>query len=512
MRSWLNLAPEHQTILSSGSKSWDKAALVKKISQVSTALLNRKNPKAPVGLLADNSLEWIAIDLATQDIGVTLIPLPSFFTPSQWLHAVQSSGMQAIFCAQEDVVKKLGFSFENQYEGELKLFESMNVAPSMIDQPNLSEVQKITYTSGTTSEPKGVCLSTDQQWSVAQSLEQALRSLQIKKHLNVLPLSVLLENIAGVYTALGLGAENICVPLSEVGLHGSSNFDAEACIAAIEKYQAESIILLPQMLQAMVAHSTKQDPRLKSLKFVAVGGGKTPVTLIKTAKSLGIPVYEGYGLSECASVLALNTPNNERIGSVGKVLANRSVRISEDGEIEVKNVGLPHYLENAEGLTSEAKGTPAMTNDNWLPTGDLGHLDDEGFLYLDGRKKNVLITSFGRNISPEWPESLLLGSGLFKQAIVVGDGQAQLGALLVAAKDDLSDEAIQLAITAVNQDLPDYAQIGPWMLATEPFTPNNGLATANGRLKRDLIKHKFNNQIELLYRRASTNGESLEIF
>jgi hypothetical protein len=95
---------------------------------------------------------------------------------------------------------------------------------------------------------------------------------------------------------------------------------------------------------------------------------------------------------------------------------------------------------------------------------------------------------------------------------VVGDGQAQLGALLVAAKDDLSDEAIQLAITAVNQDLPDYAQIGPWMLATEPFTPNNGLATANGRLKRDLIKHKFNNQIELLYRRASTNGESLEIF
>jgi long-subunit acyl-CoA synthetase (AMP-forming) len=300
--------------------------------------------------------------------------------------------------------------------------------------------------------------------------------------------------------------------LNEVGLHGSSNFDAEACIAAIEKYQAESIILLPQMLQAMVAHSTKQDPRLKSLKFVAVGGGKTPVTLIKTAKSLGIPVYEGYGLSECASVLALNTPNNERIGSVGKVLANRSVRISEDGEIEVKNVGLPHYLENAEGLTSEAKGTPAMTNDSWLPTGDLGHLDDEGFLYLDGRKKNVLITSFGRNISPEWPESLLLGSGLFKQAIVVGDGQAQLGALLVAAKDDLSDEAIQLAITAVNQDLPDYAQIGPWMLATEPFTPNNGLATANGRLKRDLIKHKFNNQIELLYRRASTNGESLEIF
>jgi long-subunit acyl-CoA synthetase (AMP-forming) len=498
MRSWLNSASEHQTILSSATESWDKAALLKKISQVSEALLNRKNPKAPIGILADNSLEWIAIDLATQDIGVTLIPLPSFFTPSQWLHAIKSSGMQAIFCAHEDLVRNLGFMFQNEYVGELKLFESMSVLSGMVEQPQLADVQKITYTSGTTSEPKGVCLSTEQQWSVAQSIEQVLRSLQIKRHLNVLPLSVLLENIAGVYTALACGAENICLPLSEVGLHGSSNFDAVACIAAINKYQAESIILLPQMLQAIVAQSTKQDPRLKSLKFVAVGGGKTPVALIKTAKAMGIPVYEGYGLSECASVVALNTPNDERIGSVGKVLSNRIARVSKDGEIEVKNIGLPHYLENVEGLTNN----PTSADDTWLPTGDLGHLDDEGFLYLDGRKKNVLITSFGRNISPEWPESLLLGSGLFKQAIVVGDGQAQLSALLVTAKDDVSDEAIQLAITSVNQDLPDYAQIGPWMLADEPFTPNNGLATANGRLKRDLIKNKFNNQIELLYART----------
>jgi long-subunit acyl-CoA synthetase (AMP-forming) len=499
MRSWLNTTPEDQTIMSSGTEAWDKATLLKKISQISEALLKRKNPKAPVGILADNSLEWIAIDLATQEIKATLVPLPSFFTPTQCLHAIKSSGMQSIFCSHEDVVRNLGFMFQNQYAGELKLFESMSVLSSIVDQPNLVEVQKITYTSGTTSEPKGVCLSADQQWSVAQSIEQALRSLQIKRHLNVLPLSVLLENIAGVYTALSCGAENICVPLSEVGLHGSSHFDADTCIAAIEKYQAESIILLPQMLQAIVARSKKQDPRLKSLKFVAVGGGKTPVALIKTTKAMGIPVYEGYGLSECASVVALNTPEHERIGSVGKVLSNRTVRISKDGEIEVKNVDLPHYLENVEGLASNPKSTPTSTDGEWLATGDLGHLDGDGFLYLDGRKKNVLITSFGRNISPEWPESLLMGSGLFRQAMVIGDGQAQLGALLVTAKDGLSDDVIQAEVTSANQTLPDYAQIKYWILADEPFTTTNGLATANGRLKRELIKEKFNDQIELLY-------------
>lgn len=491
MRSWLNSISDQTAILSSRTESWDKAVLAKKVSEISKALLARKNPKAPVGIIADNSLEWIAIDLATQEIGVTLVPLPSFFTPRQWLHAIKSSGMQAIFCPNADIARNVGFIFQNDYVGELKLFESMSVLSGMVDQPNLVGVQKITYTSGTTSEPKGVCLSTAQQWSVAQSLEQVLRPLEIKKHLNILPLSVLLENIAGVYTALSCGAENICLPLSEVGLHGSSNFDADTCMIAIERYQAESIILLPQMLQAIVAQSTQQDPRLKSLKFVAVGGGKTPVTLINTAKSMGIPVYEGYGLSECASVLSLNTPQHERIGSVGKVLSNRNIRISNDGEIEVKNEDFPRYLEKTDHLEN--------TDCEWLATGDLGHLDDDGFLYLDGRKKNVLITSFGRNISPEWPESVLLGSGLFQQAMVIGDGQAQLGALLVKAKDDLSDEAVRAAITSVNQSLPDYAQIKHWLLADEAFTPSNGLATANGRLKRDLIKNKFNDQIELLY-------------
>jgi long-subunit acyl-CoA synthetase (AMP-forming) len=357
----------------------------------------------------------------------------------------------------------------------------------MVARPDLANVQKITFTSGTTSEPKGVCLSTEQQWQVASALEHSLGELDITKHLNLLPLSVLLENIAGVYTAMLCGAENICPTLEEIGLKGASGFNPHICLDAIQTYQAESIILLPQMLQAMTTVISHNDARIKSLKFVAVGGAKTPTELIRRAQSLGMPVYEGYGLSECSSVVALNTPSHEKLGSVGKPLINRKIRIASDGEIEVSGQGFPHYL-NEKPATSE-----------WLATGDIGHLDADGYLYIDGRKKNVLITSYGRNVSPEWPESLLLGTGLFAQAVVMGDGQDKLCALVVPTSTTISKESIDEALHHINQQLPDYAQVGHWFLATEPLTPNNGLATPNGRPKRMAIQEKYQNELQSIY-------------
>ena len=155
-------------------------------------------------------------------------------------------------------------------------------------------------------------------------------------------------------------------------------------VVAIEEHQAESVILLPQMLQAITLGCTKNDPRLKSLKLVAVGGAKTPEALIVQAREKGIPAYEGYGLSECSSVVALNTPSANKLNSVGKALPNRKIRIAADGEIEISGQGFTHYLGEV------------IAQEEWLKTGDIGHLDDEGYLFIDGRKKNILITSFGR--------------------------------------------------------------------------------------------------------------------
>ncbi|MBY0243755.1 MAG: AMP-binding protein, partial [Burkholderiaceae bacterium] len=199
----------------------------------------------------------------------------------------------------------------------------------------------------------------------------------------------------------------------------------------------------------------------------------------------GLPVFEGYGLTECCSVVALNLPGRERPGSVGQPLPHRPVRIAADGEIEVGGVPAP-YL-----------GQLASTDD-WLATGDLGHLDQDGFLYIDGRKKDILITGYGRNVSPEWPEAALLGSGLLAQAVVLGDGQPWLAALLVPASDRLTPAQLQQAVELANRDLPDYAQVRRWTVAP-PFTAANGLATPNGRPRRALIAQQHATLISSLF-------------
>ncbi len=482
MHNWLEQIPASGVKIKGSGAAWTHSDLQTHIDMVQAALLARKVPTAPVAILADNSPEWVAIDLATQNLGITLIPLPLFFTPGQWMHVIASSGVQAVYCAQPEQAAQLGFAGIVGGLGNLTLCEreSANVSAE------LAGIQKVTFTSGTTAEPKGVCLSTGQQWEVAHALHNSLASLNIQRHLSVLPLAVLLENIAGIYTALLAGATVICPPLAEVGLHGASGFDPDGCLNAIAHHQAESIILLPQMLQALVAVASQNDARIATLKFVAVGGAKTPHALIEAARHKGFPVYEGYGLSECSSVVSLNVPGADRVGSVGKPLSNRRVRIAADHEIEVGGMQSARYLGQA------------ATHTEWMPTGDIGHLDDDGYLFIDGRKKDILITGFGRNISPEWPESVLLGTGVFAQAIVFGDAQPFLIALVVPLSRSMDASTMQTAIDAANRALPDYARIRHWLVVA-PFSSASGLATANGRLRRQLIWQRYQEQASPLF-------------
>jgi long-subunit acyl-CoA synthetase (AMP-forming) len=427
-----------------------------------------------LGLLADNGEDWAVADLAALAAGIPLVPLPLFFSASQLAHAVAATGMDALYCPSEALARRLGF----RHAGLSVPLHRRETAGVTLP----GGTAKISFTSGTTGTPKGACLSAPGQSAVAHSLASATRGLGIERHLCLLPLALLLENVAGIHAALAAGIEWRAPPLAETGMSGSAGFDARACLAAIERHRASSVILLPQMLLAIVA-LRQRAPR--SLRFAAVGGARVAPALIARARELGFPVHEGYGLTECASVVSLNAPGADRPGSVGRPLPHAQVRIADGGEILVKRDGFLGY----------AGERPC--NDEWLATGDLGRMDAEGFLHVEGRRRNVLITSFGRNVAPEWPEAELLAGGALAQAAVFGEGRPRLCAVLFAPSE-VSDAAIDAQVWAANARLPDYARIGAWVRAEAPFAPRNGLATANGRVKRDAVWQRYGERFDAL--------------
>jgi long-subunit acyl-CoA synthetase (AMP-forming) len=344
---------------------------------------------------------------------------------------------------------------------------------------------KVTYTSGTTGAPKGVCLSRAHIETVAHSLLEATGANADDRHLCLTPLSTLLENIGGVHVPLLAGACSFVLPLAEVGLSGASGLHVQTMMRALSTSQATSAILAPQMLAALVSAIESGIPTPTNLRFLAVGGAPVSRRLLERANAIGLPVFEGYGLSECASVVTLNAPGAHRPGSQGRPLPHQPVSISSDGEVLVSGLVFLGYLGHAQITTP------------W-PTGDLGYLDDDGFLHLRGRRKDQFITSFGRNVAPDWVEGELTAHPAIAQAAVFGEARPFNVAVLTTTPG-ASDEAIGLAIADTNARLPDYARIAQWFTGTEPFGVANGQLTTNGRIRRAAIHAAYQSKIESFY-------------
>jgi long-subunit acyl-CoA synthetase (AMP-forming) len=321
---------------------------------------------------------------------------------------------------------------------------------------------------------------------VAESLCSALAEIEIERHVCLLPLATLLENIAGVYAPILRGAEIVVPSSSEVGFVGAASLDVKRLLACLHVYEAQSVILLPQMLVALVAAAERGMRLPSSLRFAAVGGGVVAASLLERADRLALPIYEGYGLTECASVVALNTPRARRRGSAGRPLAHTRVRIGASGEIFVGGATMTGYV-----------GEPAIDGKE-IATGDVGRLDSDGFLFVQGRRKNMFITSFGRNVSPDWVEAELTNGPAIAQVAVFGEARPWNVAVIVPVQGAGAVD-IRRDIDAANAVLPDYAQVHQWIVARGPFTPANGLATANGRKRRGAIWECYRQRIDACY-------------
>jgi long-subunit acyl-CoA synthetase (AMP-forming) len=438
-----------------------------------------------IGLLMDNCPAWAVIDLACQASQTTLVPLPPFYTDEQIQHVIKDAGIQWILTDNPS-------RFSNNKATHLINIDCDSVTSVFTGAETkelLPGTSKITYTSGTTGQPKGVCLSEESLLSVSQSLVERSQATSTDIHLALTPLAVLLENIATVYTCILTGCTS-CIPsLAETGLTGSSGLDSEKQFAVLDKYKATSAIVMPQMLYVMVLACMTGVPVPKNLRFLSVGGATVSQSLLLRAQDCGLPVFQGYGLSECASVVSLNSPKHNKVGSVGKVLPHLQVQISDESEVLVKGPVFNGYLNKQNN-----------DKDIFLATGDIGFLNDN-YLYITGRKKNQFITSFGRNISPEWMEDKLTENTIINKAFVYGEAKPWNTAVLFSTLDSNSirDRSIAQFVKQINETLPDYAQIKKWIIAGDANSSINQAQTRSGVLCREQVFKAYKNQIDSLY-------------
>jgi len=424
-----------------------------------------------LGLYLDNGIDWVIYDLAAFSSGIRVVPLPLFFSDAQIAHALADADLDSILFDRKlpKGVAGSGVALPGISDSRLQRVRAARDETGASKPAYASAVAKISYTSGTTGSPKGVELRAGFIEQTTASLCAAIGDLDIQSHLAILPYATLLENIAGIYVPLSLGRCVHAESSAAVGLTPSLGLDPSKLCASFNRIQPSSLILTPQLLEVLCHLAETAAIQTDCLVFVAVGGARVVAALLRRARAAGIPAYEGYGLTEFASVATLNTPGNDRIGSVGKPLPGVNVVIADDGEICLSRDTL---IDVARDPASPVK------------SGDLGRIDEAGFVHVDGRKSNLIVLSNGRNVAPEWIEAELGASPLITQSFVFSKCQQRLTALLLTSATDVEVDG---EIDRINAELPAYARLQDWYRLPTPFSRERQTLTANGRLRRGQI-------------------------
>jgi len=437
-------------------------------SRVAGAAEDLRSPNSPsvIGVLGGNHVETVVGQLAGWHAGKIIVPLPPFLPIPQLRHIVADAGISHILATPElaDTAACLALPFTLISD---RLAQWTAPAPS--------GAGTIIYTSGTTNRPKGVLLESGQLVWSARALAEAIGADQDDVYLSVLPLATLLETISAVVIPILVGAR---VRLEPALAANFGEVSGGALATAVALRRPTCMVLVPQLLANWVRRLGDSSVKAPdSLRVVAVGGASLAPALAEKAWRRGIPVYEGYGLSECGSVVALNRPSQRKAGTAGKPLPGLDVRIV-DGEIVVDGPPvMDRYLH----------GSPVGRKWN---TGDFGEIDEDGHLIVHGRRDNVLVTPLGRNISPEWIEALINADPRVRCSVVTHVEGPYLTALVVPSVrgedwfDRASAESIASLMSACCAGAPNYARPRQAVVISAQELSSQGRLTGNGRIGR----------------------------
>jgi len=433
---------------------------------------------AVAGILAPNGIDWVVAYLGAMLANKTIVPLPLFFSDSQLRHIIADSGVSFVLGPQSDRMKGIS--------PETRVLETPSLPADHFPDGCDSHWQLVIYTSGTTGTPKGVRLESPQVSASVLALASAILPAEDDRYLSVLPFTLLLEQVTGILLPIHVG---VCSHISAQTSHAALTGDMTPFMQAVEDVRPSISVMVPSMLEVWLLTRERLGAATpRGLRFVAVGGAHVPATLIQQARNAGIPAFEGYGLSECCSVVAVNVPTADRLGSVGQPLPGLTVSI-EDGEIVVAGPSV---------MTGYLGGDDI--GGVWH-TRDLGFVDDEGFLHVQGRADNMLITSRGRNLSPEWIEGMIEADARIGRCIVYGQGLPTPGAIIVPSTEGVSwfrcarQADVLGLVRRLCREAPTYACPGTFTLIEEPFFREGGFIDPNGKVHRQTVEAHFNPQV-----------------
>ncbi|MCV4284081.1 AMP-binding protein [Pseudomonas capsici] len=451
-----------------------------------------------LGIVTRNTSQWLVADLACLFAGITSLPLPLAFSQAQAENlAAHCDGFLVDTAGQKTLNERWNLDLPASKVRHLDLPATPQPLRDEITGRNW--ICKIIHTSGTTSSPKGVRLSCNAIAQVLTSLRERMPANAHQRYLSLVPLSLLLEQVTAAYLPLLAGGTVHFLPENEplLGEPVASPARLTDWILSV-KPTAITVppVMLNEFLQRLEQEQTEElTTYLTTGVHITCGGAAVGLDVLHALEAKGVHVFQGYGLSENASVVSVNTSSLQRLGSVGKPLSHVQVRIGADKTIEVKSTSL---FSGYSGLDPSAC---AMSDDGWMDTGDLGELDSDGYLYVHGRKKNVICLANGRNVSPEQVELEYRKYAGVRDAAVFLDQEHGLVALLcVESEPDRKDLAQWSTKRFSDVERPSKL----WLLNLgNPLLEE--LYTVTGRPKRSDIAEAFANRFSSSMERISTD-------
>ncbi len=426
-----------------------------------------------IGLLGASGTDWAVAALAAWTAGKTIVPLPNFFSLAQLDYVLRDAGVSHVVATSDAIGLAAALAVE--------LTPISQRCAAAFPVP-VAGAGVVVYTSGSTGAPKGVRLSLEQIDWQAQALAAAIEACPGDLHLSVLPLSLLLEMIAGICVPILAGARThfAAAIAHSVGIGCPADMLAE-----FEQWRPTTSVLVPQLLSAWMAQLDARGLRAPpSLRFVAVGGAPISAALAMRAWERGIPVHEGYGLTECCSVVAVNRPGRRKAGTAGEPLPGLELRIDK-GEVVVSGPTI---------MAGYLHGGPATKP--WR-TGDIGSIDPEGHLCVNGRKDTLLVTAYGRNICPEWIEAMIAGDARLGACAVLGHGEPHLSVLLIPSPHgerwllEAPRAHVLLWLEQICVDAPAYAVPKDFVACAAAEAKRIGVLTPNGRIHREAASKAY---------------------